>query len=48
MVYKPVGVEAVAEQLGGWIGNTPTPDPDNTPSPKYCADPPRPLKPDNG
>ena len=34
MVYEPVGVDTVAEKPRGWIGNTPTPDPDDTPSPR--------------
>ena len=34
MVYEPVGADTVAEEPGGWIGNTPTPDPDDTPSPR--------------
>ena len=34
MVYETVGVEAVAEEHGGWIGNTLTPDSDSGVPPK--------------
>ena len=35
VVYEPVEVDTVAEEPDSWIGNTPTPDLDSTPSPRY-------------